>query len=90
MNKSELIKSVSKQSKLTQRECSLCLQALKQVLVETLSRGEAISLSGFGRFCTRFRPERQGVHPLTRDIVSYPAKYVPTFYPSALFKAKIH
>ncbi len=90
MNKTELIRSVSQQSKLSQRDCSLCLRTLKQVVEDSLKRGETIHLSGFGRFCTRFRAERQGVHPVTHDLVLYPAKYVPIFYPSSLLKAKIH
>ena len=88
MNKNQLIKSVSSRAKLTQKECSLCLSALRSVVEEALCHGETITLSGFGRFVTKFKAERQGVHPQTRQLVVFPSKYLPTFCPSSLFKAK--
>lgn len=88
MNKNELIKTVSKKSKLAQRECLICLEALKQTFVDALTRGESIMLSGFGKFFSKYRPKRQGINPQTKDIVVYPAKYVPTFCPSEGLKAK--
>ena len=88
MNKSELIKSVSKRTKLTQKECALCLKALRGVVEETLSHGEPIVVSGFGRFVTRYKAERRGIHPLTGQLVNFPSKYVPVFCPSSIFKAK--
>ena len=88
MNKTELVKSISKKTKLTQRDCSMCLDALKEVVAETLTHGETIVLSGFGRFFTRFKPQRKGINPITRDYTIYPSKYVPSFSPSAILKAK--
>lgn len=88
MNKNQLIKNISKRTQLTQKECSLCLRALQNVVEEALCHGEAVTLSGFGRFITKFKAERQGVHPQTRQLVMFPSKYVPTFCPSSVFKSK--
>ena len=88
MNKNELIKSVSQKAMLTQKDCATCLRAVREVIEDSLSRGEAIVLSGFGRFFTRFRPQHVGIHPISRDIVMYPAKYVPSFTPSAILRQK--
>ncbi len=88
MNKTELIKSVSKKTRLTQKDCALCLDALKEVVAETLIHGEAIVLSGFGRFFTKFKPQRKGINPITKDFMVYPSKFVPSFCPSTILKAK--
>ena len=90
MNKNELIKTISQKSKLTQRECLLCLDALKQTFVDTLQRGESITLSGVGKFFTKYKPQRQGINPYTRDQMVYPSKYVPSFSPSSTLKAKFN
>ncbi|MBQ7602690.1 MAG: HU family DNA-binding protein [Clostridia bacterium] len=88
MNKNQLVKSISRRINVTQKECALWLCALKDVLEETLCRGEEVSLSGFGRFLVKFKAERQGVHPSTGQKVIFPSKYVPIFCPSAQFKDK--
>ena len=88
MNKNQLIKSVSKRTKLTQKDCALCLGALRNIVEEALCHGEAVTVSGFGRFVTKYKAERKGIHPLTRQLVMFPSKYVPTFCPSGVFKAK--
>ena len=88
MNKSELIKKMTKNTKLTQKECCLCLDAFIHVLKDTLICGEPVVLNGFGKFSAKFRSEKKGINPLTKTFTTYPAKFVPFFNPSKAFKQK--
>lgn len=88
MNKSELIKQVAKQSKLTQAECNKCLQAFKEVLTGSLRRGEMVKLVGFGRFYVRHYPKRQGYNPKTGKTCAISARYLPVFRASPALKGK--
>ena len=50
MNVKELVKEAAKRSTLTQREIKEALDAILEVITETLSRGEKIEIRGFGSF----------------------------------------
>lgn len=66
MNRAELVREVSRQSKITQRQCNDFLTALKCVLVDTLQKGEMISLAGFGKFYTKVSNKKQVFSPITQ------------------------
>ena len=86
MNKNQLIKNMSKESRLTQKECAKCLQALQLILTDSLKKGENVSITGFGKFYTKFQKERNGINPATKGMVKYPSKFVPSFKCSAILK----
>ncbi len=89
MNKNEIIKKVSKQSNLTQKECLLCLTALKQVMVSAFSQGDDISFSGFGRFYVKHYDKRNSFNPQTGQINTLKARKLPVFKVSSVLKGKI-
>ena len=86
MNKQELIKQVSKQTRLTQKDCSQMLNALTEIIGGTLRNGEMVSIMGFGRFYTKKLSERNGFNPVTREKTRLPSTYVPTFKCSTVLK----
>lgn len=79
MNKSELITELSKTSKLSKKDCTSMLNALTSVVGNTLSKGENISLSGFGKFEVKNKSARNSYNPYLKKIVKLPAKSMPTF-----------
>ena len=87
MNKTELLKQVSKYSKLSSKDCNACLQALLQVITQTLQRGEIISIAKFGKFYTHYRAERQGINPQTGQKIIIAAQNLPRFKPSLSLKS---
>jgi len=89
MNKTELIKQMSVQSKLTQKDCLLCLNALKDVLASSLKRGEMVSLVGFGKFYMKHYPQRKSYNPQTQQVCSLKARFLPVFKVSNALKSKI-
>ena len=89
MNKSELITELSKVSKLTKRDCKICLEALTSVVSNKLSSGENIILSGFGKFEVKNVGERNGYNPYLKKMVKLPSKIVPAFKPGKKLKDSV-
>ena len=63
MNKGEFIKAID---------------ALAEVVKETLLGGDKIQLAGFGTFELKEKPERDGINPLTGEKVTIKASKAPS------------
>ena len=79
MNKAELIEEVSGKIGLTKKEIGNVIDAITQSIIDTLSKGEKVTLVGFGTFEVIERKARKGVNPQTRQAVTILAKNVPKF-----------
>ena len=89
MTKQEFVDRVAGKSGLQRREASKAVDAFLESIQEALVQGEDINFTGFGKFTTQQRAERQGVNPRSPgQKVTIPAATVPRFSPgSALKKA---
>ena len=79
MNKSQLVESIAKKSGLTNKDSAAAVNAFLQSVKESLSKGEAVTLIGFGSFLVRDRAARSGRNPRTGKVVDIPAVKVPAF-----------
>ena len=79
MNKSDLIKSISDYSGLTQIESAKALDAFIASVCNTLKSGHDIRLLGFGTFTTANRAATTAINPRTRQTVKVPARKVAKF-----------
>lgn len=79
MNKNELIKGISKESSLSQKEAREALTAFAKLIKESLKSGEHVKISGFGKFEVRERKERVTTNPQTRQKLIIPATKVTAF-----------
>ena len=50
MNKSELVNAMAEKSGLNKKEAASALNALTEVITETLKAGDEVALTGFGSF----------------------------------------
>ncbi len=89
MNKKELIDSISEKSGLKKVEAEKVLSAFESSVVETLKKGEKVTLVGFGTFTVSERKERKGRNPKTGEPMVIPAKKTPKFVVGKLFKESI-
>ena len=89
MNKAELVNEVSGKTGLTKKETQNVVDALINTVGDTLSKGEKVSLVGFGTFQVVNRKARRGVNPQTRATIQIPAKKVPKFGPGKTLKEKV-
>jgi DNA-binding protein HU-beta len=79
MNKADLVNSISEQTGLTKTKSNQVVDALTSVITETLSKGEKVTLVGFGTFTTNDRNARKGRNPKTGEVIEIPAKRVAKF-----------
>ena len=79
MNKNDLIKGISKESKLSQKEAKEALTAFAKIIKESLQKGESVKISGFGKFEVKSRKERVTTNPQTRQRLVIPATKVTSF-----------
>lgn len=79
MNKADLVNSISEQTGLTKTKTNQVVDVLTSVIAETLSKGEKVTLVGFGTFTTTDRNARKGRNPKTGEVIEIPAKRVAKF-----------
>ena len=89
MNKAELAEEVSGKTGLTKKVTQNVIDAVIETISDTLSRGEKVTLVGFGTFQVASRKARRGVNPQTRETIQIPAKKVPKLVPGKTLKEKI-
>lgn len=72
MNKAELVTAMAEKAGMTKKDAEKALEAMMDVIKETLAKGERVSLVGFGTFAVRERKERRGRNPQTREEIVIP------------------
>lgn len=81
MNKTELVKAVSTEAELTQKDAAKAVDALLDTITKALAEGEKLQLIGFGTFEVRDRAARKGRNPQTGEEIEIAASKVPAFKP---------
>jgi DNA-binding protein HU-beta len=81
MNKKELVAAVAEQSDITHASAERVLDAFTEAVSEALSKGEDVSVVGFGSFTVKERAARAGRNPRTGESIAIPAGRAPAFRP---------
>jgi len=89
MNKAELIEQVASETGLTKRISGKAVDAVASAISDCLTRGEKLTLVGFGTFRVIKRKARVGRNPQTGETIQIPAKKVPKFVPGKNLKNKV-
>ena len=89
MNKTELVKAVSTQAELTQKDAAKAVDTLFETISNTLAKEEKIQLVGFGTFEVRERAARKGRNPQTGEEIDIAASKVPAFKPGKELKEAV-
>jgi DNA-binding protein HU-beta len=79
MNKSDLIAAVAAKTGETKKNAEASINAMVDVIAETLASGDKIQLVGFGSFEVRQRAARKGRNPQTGKEMKIDAKKAPVF-----------
>ena len=90
MNKEELVKEISKKTKVSQKQSAEILTAILDTIEKTISKGKKVTLVGFGTFESRKRAARTGRNPQTGKELKIPAKTVPVFSAGKKFKEVVN
>lgn len=79
MNKTELIQAVAERTQLTKKDAGAAVNAVLDVITESLAEGEPVQLIGFGNFEVRERAARKGRNPQTGEEIEIAATKTPAF-----------
>lgn len=90
MNKSELIEMIADKADLSKAAAGRALEAAIDAVVEAVSKGDAVTLVGFGTFEARKRAARTGVNPKTGEKLNIAASTAPAFKAGKAFKDAVN
>ncbi len=90
MNKEELVQEIAKKAKVTQKDAGEVLGALIATIQKSVSKGDKVTLVGFGTFESRKRAARTGRNPQTGKEIKIAAKTVPAFSAGKKFKELVN
>lgn len=86
MNKVELVNAISTKVGGTKKDAGIYLDAVVDVITETLAKHEKIALVGFGAFEARHRDARIARNPQNGTEIQVPEMYTPVFKAGAKLK----
>lgn len=79
MNKTELVDAVVSKTEISKNDATSAVDAVFDIITNTLSNKDTVSLVGFGVFSTTDRTARTGRNPRTGETIQIPATTVPKF-----------
>ncbi len=89
MNKAELVASVAEKANMTKKDAEKAVNGVLESIQEALSRGDKVSLVGFGTFDVRTRAARKGRNPQTGEEIEIAATTVPVFKAGKALRASV-
>ncbi len=79
MNKAELVDAVAGASNLSKADAGRAVDAVVDSITSALSKGQQVSVVGFGTFSVKHRAARAGRNPRTGETIQIAASNVPGF-----------
>jgi DNA-binding protein HU-beta len=80
LSKQKFVERLADKTQMSRRDAARAVDAFLDTITDALKRGEQVTFTGFGKFSTARRAERQGVNPRNPgEKVTIPAATVPKF-----------
>jgi DNA-binding protein HU-beta len=79
MNKADLVERIAQEAAITKRQADKALDTLMDSIQEALTKGDTVTLVGFGTFSVMSRAARKGLNPQTGREIFIPASKTPKF-----------
>jgi len=91
MTKADLVEQVYEAigPGITKKDCSAVIDGFLNAVKQALANDQHIEIRGFGTFKVKYRKPRTARNPRTGESVHVPARAVPVFKPSRLFKTHV-
>ena len=90
MNKQDLVLQLANKAELTQKKADEIISTTLESIMKALSKGDKVTLVGFGTFEARKRKERKGRNPKTGEEIQIPASISPKFSAGKQFKHSVN
>ena len=79
MNKADLVAKVASKTGLTKKAAQDAMEALMEAVMVAVSKGDSVTLTGFGTYKASKRAARNGRNPQSGQVIKIPARTVPVF-----------
>lgn len=79
VTKKDLISQFSQEMDLPVKSSALLVNSLLGLIIKNLAEGNEVDLTGFGKFCVKSRAARNGISPLTREVIVIPPSMTVKF-----------
>ncbi|BCX15822.1 MAG: SPBc2 prophage-derived DNA-binding protein HU 2 [Candidatus Parcubacteria bacterium] len=90
MKKPQLVEAVMKAAGIeVKKQAAAAVDAVFDTITKALSRGEEVSIPGFGTFRVSKRAAREGINPRTGEKIHIPASTKPKFRAAKALKEAV-
>ena len=90
MNKSELTAALVAKTGFAKKDAEKALNAVVDVITESLEKGEKVQIVGFGSFEVKERPARTARNPRTKETIELAASKAPVFKAGKALKETVN
>jgi len=90
LTKADIAKNIQSELNFTRNKSFDCVETLLKIIKKTLSSGEDVLVSGFGKFCVNGKRERKGRNPATGDDLMLRERKVTRFICSGKLRQKLN
>jgi DNA-binding protein HU-beta len=89
MHKTDLVKRVARETRLSKREVNDVVTATHRLIEQTLREGKTVTLPGFGTFYASQRQGGKVKHVRTGQSIAYAPRKVPVFRAGEVLKRAV-
>lgn len=89
MTKQQLIDKLANDTGMTKKKADIVVTRLVRLIVNTIKKGDKVTITGFGTFDVCMRKARRGINPQTGSKINIPAMSMPRFRAGKRLKTSI-
>lgn len=89
MTKQELVRAISRETGVDQPTALVTVEALMNIIKDTMASGENVFLRGFGTFNLKKRAAKTARNITKQETIIVPEHYIPAFKPCPEFQSRV-
>jgi integration host factor subunit alpha len=90
LTKVQIVESIQNQTGFPKNKSYQIVETILEIIKHTLTSGEDVLISNFGKFCVNHKNERRGRNPATGDAMMLASRKIVTFKCSGKLRDKIN
>lgn len=90
MTKTELVKAIAKANNITNTRAQMELDSILEIIMDTVSSGERVTITGFGKFHSKRCSAKSCINPSTGEKMDVPAHVRCNFTCGKNFKERMN
>ncbi len=90
LTKVQIVEEIRQRNGFSRKKSMETVEAMLEIIKESLGSGENVLISGFGKFCVKEKRERKGRNPATGDAMMLAPRKVVTFNCSGKLRKRIN